>query len=431
MSIGVLDLNDCNLQLWHEGTTVQSPGYVLLHEKEYLFGSPARAAARLQPRDINTRYWWQLSTELLQPSLGHARHNGDLAHAHLQQLHKEAKGPTEVLLAVSGSMQHEQLALLLGIIEQCPFDAVGLVNRSVALASLHRHGDRLFHLEIQLHQAVISELIRQDHQTELQCTTPLPGCGLLQLQEQLVELIAAAFVRQTRFDPRRKGDSEQQLYDALPAALHTLQNASETNLEINGYQARVSAHELQAAGKRLFDSARNTIGILRPEDHVIIDPLATLLPGLTNQFEQIEVLQEDDVRRALQSHQDRLVQREQALSFVTALPCLSVEGVSSDSSNKVSQATPSRRATEAHVSAAQPTHVLYQHKARPLIASGTPLESGWNIYRSAAGWQLRDSTTAATVNGVTYRSDQILFCGDAISISPDGSDVALLIEVVT
>ncbi len=46
MSIGVLDINDSNLQLWHEGTTVQSPGYVLFQEKEYRFGSPARAAAR-------------------------------------------------------------------------------------------------------------------------------------------------------------------------------------------------------------------------------------------------------------------------------------------------------------------------------------------------------------------------------------------------
>mgnify|MGYP000084538919 CR=1 FL=1 len=87
MSISVLDINDSNLQLWHEGTTVQSPGYVLFQEKEYRFGSPARAAARLQPRDINTRYWWQLSTETLQPALGPARHTGDLAHAHLSRYH--------------------------------------------------------------------------------------------------------------------------------------------------------------------------------------------------------------------------------------------------------------------------------------------------------------------------------------------------------
>ena len=429
MSIGVLDINDSNLQLWHEGTVVQSPGYVLLQEKEYQFGSPARAAARLQPRDINTRYWWQLSTETLQPSLGPARHTGDLAHAHLRQLHQEAKSPSEILLAVSGSMQREQLALLLGIVQQCPFDAVGLVNRSVALGSLYGRGERLFHLEIQLHQAVISELKKQDHHIELQRTTPLPGCGLLQLQERLVELIAASFVRQTRFDPRRKADSEQQLYDALPGALRTLQTTSETNLEVNGYQARISAHDLQTVGKRLFDSARETMGILRPDDHVIADPLAALLPGLTSLFEQIEVLQADDVRRALQAHQEQLVQREQALSFVTALPCLDAEVVSSDAATEAPQVTSSAVQPTAQTSTTQPTHVLYRHRARPLMETGTKLAAGCDIYRSNKGWQLRDNGTAATVNGATYHSGQILACGDAINTGPDDTDAALLIEV--
>ena len=429
MSIGVLDINDSNLQLWHEGITVQSPGYALFQEKEYQFGSPARAAARLQPRDINTRYWWQLSTETLQPALGPARHTGDLAHAHLRQLHQEAKSPSEVLLAVSGSMQREQLALLLGIVQQCPFDAVGLINRSVALASLYG-GERIFHLEIQLHQAVISELTRDNNQIELQRTTPLPGCGLLQLQERLVELIAAAFVRQTRFDPRRKADSEQQLYDALPAALQTLQNASETNLEVNGYQARISAHEMQAAVKQVFDSVRETVGVLRPDDQVIADPLAALLPGLTATFERIAVLQPDDVRRALQAHQAQLVQREQALSFVTALPCLDAEVVSSDAANKGPPVTPAPVKLPAQASTTQPTHVLYRHRAQPLMETGTTLEGGCDIYRGNKGWQLRDSSTPAIVNGATYHPGQILACGDTIHTGPDITDVELLIEVM-
>ena len=417
MSIGILDLNDANLQLWHQDTAVQSPGYALFQGTEYQFGSPARAAARLQPRDINTRYWWQLSTEALQPALGPARHNGDLAHAHLRQLHQDAKSPNEVLLAVSGSMQHEQLALLLGIVQQCPFDAVGLVNRSVALGTLYGRGERLFHLEIQLHQAVISELTKQDHQIELQRTIPLPGCGLLQLQERLVELIAAAFVRQTRFDPRRKADSEQQLYDALPAALHTLQNAPETNLEVSGYQARISANELQSAGKRLFDSARDTMGMLRPNDQIIADPLAALLPGLTSLSERVNVLQADDIYRALQSHQAQLIQREQALSFVTTLPCLDQDIIASPD-----------KASERSV--AQPTHVLCQHTARPLIEAGTKLAAGCDLYRSSEGWQLRDSSTPTIVNGTTYHSGQILACGDAINTGTNDTDVALLIEVV-
>ena len=421
MSIGLLDLNDSNLQLWHQDGRVQSPGYALLQGGEYRFGAPARAAARLQPRDINTRYWWQLSTDILQPALGPARHTGDLAHAHLLQLHQEAKHPEEVLLAVPGSMRHEQLALLLGIVQQCPFAAVGLVNRSVAVGSLYSQCERLFHLEIQLHQALITELAARDNAIELQRTTPLPGCGLLQLQERLVEIIAAEFVRQTRFDPRRKAATEQQLYDALPAALRALQGRVETNVDVNGYQARISALPLQAAGQRLFDSARAAMGFARPDDRVIADPLAALLPGLAGAFAGLDILAADDIYRALCLHQDRLVQREQALHFVTALPCLGEK--------MFPAAAPSAAPHAAAVKpASRPTHLLYQHVARPLTESGTPLWDGWELYRGSEGWQLRGAGTAARVNGAPYRHGQVLLSGDAIAIG--AGDAAVLIEVV-
>jgi hypothetical protein len=424
MAIGLLDINDSNLQLWHQGVCVQSPGYALLQGQQYQFGVPARAAARLQPRDINTRYWWQLSTEVLQPALGPARHTGDLVHAHLRQLHEEAKRPDEVLLAVSGSMAHPQLALLLGIVQQCPFDAVGLVNRSVALGSLYGQHERLFHLEIQLHQTVISELSGRNNTIELQQTTPLPGCGLLQLQERLVELIAAAFVRQTRFDPRRKADTEQQLYDALPAALRALQGSSETNLDVNGYQARISAGELQSAGKQMFDSARQSMGVLGPDDRVIADPLAALLPGLTGAFQRLDIIGAQDMARALQLHQEQLVQREQALSFVTALPCLEEKTIPVGEQ----LGEPQRTIQPPEVAKANnPTHLLQQHVAWPLVESGTKLGGGWQLLRSDAGWQLHGADAAAAVNGTAYVTGQVLSTGDAIAIN--GGDVALLIEV--
>ena len=139
MTPALLDINDCNLQLWHAGKHLQSPGYALLEGRDYRFGTDARGVARLRPRDINTRFWWQLSMEPLQPTLGPARHTADLVHAHLLDLHRAAGEPAELLLSASGSMQRDQLALLLGIAQQGPFEPVGLVNRSVALKEVDIH----------------------------------------------------------------------------------------------------------------------------------------------------------------------------------------------------------------------------------------------------------------------------------------------------
>jgi hypothetical protein len=300
---------------------------------------------------------------------------------------------------------------------------VGLVNRSVALASLYGGAGRLFHLEIQLHQAVITELAQRDQQVEMQRSVALPGCGLLQLQEQLVEIIAAAFIRQTRFDPRRKASTEQQLYDALPDALRKLRRETETNLEVNGYRARINRGELLAASQRLFDSAPQTMGSLHPDDRIIADPIAGLLPGLSDRFDRLEILAGDSVRQALGQHLEQLVQRDQALSFVTVLPCLqAAQPPPTPEPAAQPAAAPARPDPE-------PTHLLENHRARPLSPAGTDLGPGWAIHRCAAGWQLRGAGPAIRVNGADYRRDQILRCGDAIRIGSD-RDI-LLIEVTT
>ena len=400
MSIALLDINDSNLQMWHGSSHLQSPGYALLVDKQYRFGNPARAAARLQPRDINTRFWWQLSTEALQPALG-------------------------PVMAVSGSMQRDQLALLLGIVQQCPFAAVGLVNRSVAIGSLYGASGRLFHLEVQLHQSVICELVQNNGEVQLQRTLPLPGTGLLQVQERLVEIISTAFIRQTRFDPRRKALTEQHLYDALPDALRALGRESETNIEVNGYRARINRADLQDAGTRLFESARDAMGSLKPQDRVIADPIAGLLPGLAERLPGLELLAADSVRSALEQQLDGLVQRDQALSFVTALPSLATITAAPDIAPEPRPevvAAPTAPAVAAKPAA---THLLQGSVAVPLAMAGTTLGQGWEIHRTAVGWQLRGAGAAVLVNDSPLQPDQVLGGGDSLRIG-DGPELRLI-----
>jgi hypothetical protein len=414
---------------------LQSPGYALLEGERYSFGNTARAAARLHPRQINTRFWWQLNTQALQPALGPARHTGDLVHAHLLDIHQQGGKPEEILLSVSSSLHRDQLALVLGIIQQCPFNAVGLVNRSVALASLYGGPGKLFHLEIQLHQALISELGECDGKVELQRSIPLPGCGLLQLQERLVEIIAASFIRQTRFDPRRKAETEQLLYDALPGALRELQSASETNLEVSGYRARIVRSELETAGKRLFNSASEAMGVLAPADRVIVDPLADLLPGLHRNISQMEILASDALPQALNRHIDTLVQRNETLDFITALPCLAEEitalrhrSGNSDLPERTARNESPPVAAAGEPPQPAPTHLLQGAVAQALRAGGTELEAGLELYCDRGHWLLRgDLATQTRVNGNNYQPGEALKPGDAITSGADTTSVLIAV----
>ncbi len=407
MSTPILDISDSNLQLWSGAEPLRSPGYALLEGNSYRFGNPARAAARRRPRDISTRFWWQLNTEPLQPALGPARHSADMVHSHLLDIHRQGGEPAELVLAVSGSMPHPQLSLLLGIVQACPFDAVGLVNRSTLLGSLHGGAGRLFHLEIQLHQAVLTELGDADGKAAVQRTTPLPGCGLLQLQERLVEIIASGFIRQTRFDPRRKADTEQDLYDKLPQALRALDTASEANLEVNGYRARLNRTDLTVAGERLFRGLAETIGTPQQGDRVLLDPIATLLPGLADQLPEATRLAGDALWQAAQGHGAALVQRADNLNFITALPWLAQR----EQQPASIAPTPLEPAPAAPPSPA--THLLQDGRATAL-ADSMELAGACELYTENHQWLLR-GYGSATVDGAPYRPQQALQPGEVIA----------------
>ena len=103
----LLDINDCGLSLWSAGEQqLLSPGYAYLQGSDYLYGEQARGQARLHPREINHRFWWQLNTEPLQPALGPARHSADLVHGHLLDIHQQAGRPDQFILAVSHTSTH-------------------------------------------------------------------------------------------------------------------------------------------------------------------------------------------------------------------------------------------------------------------------------------------------------------------------------------
>ncbi len=420
MSVALLDINDCNLQLWHGEQLLQSPGYALLEGEQYRFGMPACSVARLRPRDINSRYWWQLNTKALKNSLGPARHTADLVHAHLLEIHELAGQPEELILVAPSSMQREQLSLLLGIIQQCPFNAVGLINRSVALASLYGGPGKFYHLEIQLHQAVISELSNDNGRVELQKVSPLPGCGWLQLQEHLVGIIARVFIRQTRFDPRRKAETEQCLYDQVPGLLGALENQGEYQLEIAGYRASVSRSDLLAATESLRQSITVAIGTPDPDERIILEPLAGSLPGFFEQFSAAERIADQALLQAVKQHQPLLLQREQTLNFVTSLPSLTPV-TSPPSVSLIADKHPHQAVT--------PTHMLECGRATLLTVDGMKVDLKCELYCHDGHWQLRgDKLETVRVNGLAYESGQVLYSGDKLSTAT-GRDISL-IEVV-
>ena len=340
----MLDGNDASLALWRDALpTISSPGYALLKGRNCKFGEAARQRARLQPQQINHRFWSTLDIRPMRPKFGSSRHSADLVHAHLLAIHAQAAQPPEPtqqseqpeqpeqpeqseqpeqpqqwIIGVPGNLQHDQLALLLGIIEQCPFTAVGLVDRAVAALSCQRTAAHNWHIELQLHQALLTCVKRTAGQLRRDQVIPIPGAGWLALQDSLAQAIATAFIRQTRFDPRRQGVTEQDLYDQLPALLVALQQAAEYNMELGGHRARIERDALATACAAHYTRIARVLE--EPAALVHLGPTLAQLPAIDDYFPAACTVAPESFYRGVAQHAALLGRVDNKLHFITRLP---------------------------------------------------------------------------------------------------------------
>ena len=270
----LLDCNDASLRLWQDGEGTWSPGIAWFTNGRYTFGELAWQQSRRAPRDINNRFWHRLSTQPLSPALGPARHTADLVHAHLEALLGDLGG--DLTLAIPGAMESGQLSLLLGILQTLPASAAQVVHRSALIGAAMGHS--CAHVELHLHQTSITAVTIEDGRAIAGETQLMPGHGLLGLMDDLAERIGEQFVAQTRFDPQRRAETEQALYEQIPSLLRSLAAQGEVSCTVEGHTARIAADALRPVGAA-FSGALVPL-LPAAGSHVALDALLSGLPGL-------------------------------------------------------------------------------------------------------------------------------------------------------
>lgn len=199
-----------------------SPGLVLLDAGRLLVGAEAAEAARTKPRFVHDTYWDPLDTAPAGVPFPDGVRRADLAHAQLAAL-RDAAGPEvdECYLAVPGFWSMASLGLLLSVARAAGLPVVGLVDAAVAAASLGHSGEALVHLDLTRRRALATAM-RQGAEVARDRVLPAEGRGWAAFEQVWSAAVAGQFVRETRFDPRHAGSSEQELHDALPAWLGEL-----------------------------------------------------------------------------------------------------------------------------------------------------------------------------------------------------------------
>lgn len=215
-----------------DGADRESPGFALPEKNRLLTGRSAEGKARLHPRRFNNLFWEQLNTEPLKQPSPYAQNHAEMAYAHLARIWEHIKRyGDELVIAVPGFLDRDQLGLFLGIAEELSIPLKGIVALSVAASSKPSPERLLLHLDIHLHRFEMT-FLEQGESLILQDSVMTEEKGLHELHREWVESIAGEFVRTTRFDPLHRAIFEQELYSRLPDVLMALQQTPNVMFEM-------------------------------------------------------------------------------------------------------------------------------------------------------------------------------------------------------
>jgi hypothetical protein len=444
-----LEINDAGLILARDGQVVaEEPGCAMLDGREPQTGGAALRRARLQPLYAETRHWRDLGTEALPRRMPAATTYAEVAFAQLAQLAGEAGAEgADTLFAVPAWYTREQLGVLLGVAREAGLQAAGLVDAGLAAAALEPAPPVALQLEITLHRAVVTVL---EHAGELRRARYelLPQHGWLALQQAWLDMIAAGFVRKTRFDPLHEAASEQRLWDALPGWLATLRQADSLSIELPAAGGTLSVEfaraEFVAAALACYDAVVQVLQRARPAGgplHLRVSHRWMELPGFADRLAELRdctVLPLPRGAAALGALAfERVLRREPTrLALAQRLPVpLAREGAA--------VAAPASRVAPAD----RPTHVVHLGRGWPL--HGAPLHVGTavpagrrglvvaagpgvsrlhcQLERDGDGVWLQDCSTYGTLlNGERVGGRVELRAGDRLRLGHPGVELELV-----
>ena len=290
MADAVIELNDCEVSIIRSGNIVaSSPGVAVLEQDRIVLGQAALQAAHIDPRNTFTRFWSNLNQDNFKQRTKLARHNADLAFAHLVSLHEMAGEVDRVIFAVPGSFTNSQLSLLLGLAEASPFTVTGLIDSAVAAAAAAAGAGRCSYLDIHLHHTVITSL-EVSGTVNRSAVKAVNDVGLLDIHDRCVNHMADLFIQQSRFDPLHHAATEQALHNRLAQCLQELEREADTMVEIEfenaRYQARVNRERLVEALQPLYNKIS---AVIDPSCSTLVNRRLSVLPAFTDRLAAAKV----------------------------------------------------------------------------------------------------------------------------------------------
>lgn len=293
----VIELNDRSVALARDGEVlVSAPSAVFDGSgpdgaSSNAPGKNAWHALRRQPRSTSSRH---LSVTLSSNEDQSAR-NEALVAAELSQhfsAHPAREGE-RVWVAVPARADAAGLGAVLGITQGLGLSVDGFVDAAaVTVSALGKVGRGALVLELGLHHAAATAVDTGGQARRRRAVVSDLG-GLIQLYDAWLTFISTAMVKRTRFDPFSNAETEQQLFDALPALTRQAGESGGTTAAVsNGdtrFEVSLSRDQFAEAAQPIYRELVRLLHSLRPagsEVAIVLPEAVAILPGLREMLQQ-------------------------------------------------------------------------------------------------------------------------------------------------
>ena len=296
-----LELNDAQLILaapadaGEARIVAMAPGVACVTDGELLTGAAAARQAKLQPQRSYARYWQDLSADPLgrahRPQLSAA----DLAFEQLRTLLAGADdADRRLMIAVPAGYAREQLGLLLGIAAEAGVAETGLVDAGLAACALAPVPVHVLHLELHRHRVVVTAVDQEGRGARRARFELDGGWGLQRLEQLCIEVVAGNFVKQTRFDPLYRAQTEQMLADGVWNWLQALQTDEAVSISLSAGtehpQVEFTRAQWLAVAEPCYEALVLLVQSARPAGQQLelrVGKCAQSLPGLVARLQDL------------------------------------------------------------------------------------------------------------------------------------------------
>ena len=291
----VIELNDRAVALARQGEVlVSAPSAVFDGSGADAAGAGAPGrnawhALRRQPRSTSSRHLGAM----IGGDASSARTSALVAAELSQHLAKHPPRAHErVWVAVPVRADAEGLGSVLGISQGLGLAIDGFVDAAAVTVAALGIGRSALVLELGLHHAAVTA-VDSGAQARRRRAVASDFGGLVELYEAWLTFISTAMVKRTRFDPFTNADTEQQLFDALPALTRQAAETGGTTAAVsngeNKFEVSLSRDQFAEGAQPIYRELVRLLHSLRPAGEqvsIVMPEAVAALPGLREMLQQ-------------------------------------------------------------------------------------------------------------------------------------------------